>query len=188
MTQDHLDESILVQRIVQRDQTALSELYDRYARIIYAVAFRSLTSVEESEELVIDVFFQVWHSADRYDASRARVDTWIFMIARSRILDRLRTLQRKARIATAETEKENQFTKPSVDPLEDALSLERRAQVWKALRQIPTEQRQVIELAYYQGLSQSEIAAQTGISLGTVKTRIRLGLGKLRIALGTSWD
>jgi len=188
MTQGNLDESVLIQRIVQRDQTALSELYDRYARIVYAVAFKSLNSVEESEELVIDVFAQVWRSAESYDARRSRVDTWIFMMARSRILDRLRSLQRKAKIATAGTEKEIQFAKPSVDPLEDALSSERRTQVWQALKQIPPEQRQVIELAYYKGLSQSEIAAQTGISLGTVKTRIRLGLGKLRMALGASWD
>jgi RNA polymerase sigma factor (sigma-70 family) len=113
------------------------------------------------------------------------VDTWLFMMARSRVLDRLRGYQRTAKVANASVEMEIQSTKTSVDPVEDAIVLERRTQVLAALDRLPPEQRQVIELAYYSGLSHSEIAAQIGLSLGTVKTRIRLGLSKLQGALGT---
>jgi RNA polymerase sigma factor (sigma-70 family) len=185
MTISPLDDTSLIARITRQDGAALSQLYDRYARIIHAVAFKSLGSVEESEEVVIDVFAQVWRTAERYDPKKARVDTWLFMMARSRVLDRLRGYQRTAKVANASVEMEIQSTKTSVDPVEDAIVLERRTQVLAALDRLPPEQRQVIELAYYSGLSHSEIAAQIGLSLGTVKTRIRLGLSKLQGALGT---
>jgi RNA polymerase sigma-70 factor (ECF subfamily) len=182
------DEVSLIARIAQQDQSALSFLYDRYARIVFGIAFKSLSSVEESEEVVLDVFSQVWRTAARYDATKGRVDTWLFMMTRSRVMDRLRSRQRSAKTETASVEAlQIQTFRASVDPIEDALISERRTQVLDALRQIPEEQRQVIELAYYQGLSHSEIAAQTGLSLGTVKTRIRLGLSKLRTCLGT-WE
>jgi RNA polymerase sigma-70 factor, ECF subfamily len=182
------DNALLVQ-IAQRDQGALSTLYDRYARIIYAIAFRSLRSAEESEEVVLDVFAQVWRIADRYDPRKSRGDTWIFMLARSRILDRLRKLQRRTPSSGEVLDiAEIQVSSSSVDPLDAAVVSERRDQVRAVLDQIPDEQRLVLELAYYQGLSHSEIAQSTGISLGTVKTRIRLGLSKLRSALGDSED
>lgn len=177
----------LLQRIAQQDQAALSQLYDRYARIIYAVAYRSLGSVEESEEVVLDVFAQVWRSAANYDPKRSRVDTWIFMMQRSRTLDRLRSLQRRTKVTQATMAVTSQESFTGLDPRDDLIISERRARVLQALDKLPTEQRQVIELAYYQGLSQSEIATQTGLALGTVKTRIRLGLNKLRSALG-DWD
>ena len=178
------NEALLLKRIAQQEQSALARLYERYARVIYAVAFKSLGSVEESEEIVLDVFSQVWRTAERYDATKGRVDTWLFMMTRSRILDRLRSLQRAAKTENASVEAEIQSIRVSVDPVEDVLTRERRTQVLAALSQLPDEQRLVIELAYYQGLTHSEIAAQTGLSLGTVKTRIRLGLNKLRTALG----
>lgn len=177
----------LIERIAQQDQSALSELYDHYARLIYAVAHKSLNSVEEAEEVVLDVFAQVWRIAPQYNPAKSRVDTWLFMLARSRILDRLRALQRINKKATASiAAAQIQLNQPCVDLIEDLSIAERRQQVLAALSQLPLEQRQVIEMAYYQGLSHSEIAAQTGISLGTVKTRIRLGLAKLRGAL-ESW-
>jgi RNA polymerase sigma-70 factor (ECF subfamily) len=182
------DESSLLKRIADRDQTALAELYDRYARVLYSVAFKSLGSVEEAEEVVLDVFSQVWRIADRYDLTKGRVDTWLFMLTRSRVLDRLRSLQRTTKTTTASMNAaQSQPEKSSLDPVEDALISERRVQVIAALSNLPVEQRLVIELAYYQGLTQSEIAAQTGLSLGTVKSRVRLGLSKLRAALG-SWE
>ncbi|MGQ9873274.1 RNA polymerase sigma factor [Leptodesmis sp.] len=84
------DDSSLIKRITQQDDTALAELYDRYARVLYAVAFKSLGSKEEAEEVVLDVFSQVWRIAERYDSRKARVDTWLFMLTRSRVLDRPR--------------------------------------------------------------------------------------------------
>jgi RNA polymerase sigma factor (sigma-70 family) len=179
---DKLVEAALLVRIAQKDQTALSQLYDRYARIIHAIAYKSLGSREECEEVVLDVFAQIWRTSDRYDPARGRVDTWVFMLARSRILDRLRSLQRAVKTETASIDAAQiQSSRSSVDPIEDALVLERREIVLAALSKLPDE------LAYYRGLSQSEIAAQVGVSLGTVKTRIRLGLSKLRVALG-NWE
>ena len=187
-TEPPSNEADLLIRVAQHDQAALSELYDRYARVLYAVAFRSLRSAEECEEVVLDVFAQVWRTAVRYDESKGRVDTWLFMITRSRVLDRLRGLQRVTKVTLAsENFADIQTANPGVDPIENVLISERRDRVLAALSQLPEEQRQVIELAYYKGLTQSEIAAQTNLSLGTVKTRIRLGLSKLRVALGT-WE
>ena len=187
-TEPPSNEAALLIRVAQHDQAALSELYDRYARVLYAVAFRSLKSAEECEEVVLDVFAQVWRTAVRYDESKGRVDSWLFMITRSRVLDRLRGVQRVTKVALAsENFAEIQTTHPGVDPIENVLISERRDRVLAALSQLPEEQRQVIELAYYKGLTQAEIAAQTNLSLGTVKTRIRLGLSKLRVALGT-WE
>ena len=97
----HSDEPQWMTQIAQQDQTALSQLYDRYAQIIYSIAYRSLGSVEESEEVLMDVFAQVWRTADRYDQAKARVDTWLFMIARSRIYDRLRSGQRRGKVKDA---------------------------------------------------------------------------------------
>lgn len=185
VTEPPSHEAALLIRIAQRDQVALSELYDRYARVLYAVAFKSLRSAEESEEVVLDVFAQVWRTAARYDVDKGRVDSWLFMMTRSRVLDRLRTLQRVTKVTVAsENFAEIQTPTPGVDPIENVLISERRDRVLAALSQLPEAQRQVIELAYYKGLTQSEIAAQTNLSLGTVKTRIRLGLSKLRVVLG----
>jgi RNA polymerase sigma-70 factor, ECF subfamily len=178
------DDISLLKRIAEQDQIALSELYDRYARIIYAIAYKSLQSVEESEEAVLDVFAQVWRIAERYDVKKGRADSWLFLLARSRILDRLRKLQRSQPLIPIENELgEIQIASSSVEPIEEVLIHERRDRILSAINTLPHEQRLVIELAYYQGLTHSQISAQTGVSLGTVKTRIRLGLNKLKLAL-----
>jgi RNA polymerase sigma-70 factor (ECF subfamily) len=110
------------------------------------------------------------------------------MMTRSRVLDRLRSLRRAGKVNPISVDAgQIQIDAAGVDPIEEVLISERRTTVLAALSQIPAEQRLVIELAFYQGLSHSEIAAQTGLSLGTVKTRIRLGLTKLRVALG-AWE
>ncbi|MBD2204625.1 sigma-70 family RNA polymerase sigma factor [Calothrix sp. FACHB-1219] len=175
---------LLLTKIAQGDQSALSALYDRYAKIIQAIAFKSLQSREESEEVVLDVFAQVWRIAERYDVQKGRVDTWIFTLARSRILDRLRKIQRSSPSTTFSMDAiEIQPPADNVDLFEEAWICERRDRVMTAMNKLPPEQRIVIELAYYQGFTQSQIAAQTNISLGTVKTRIRLGLNKLKSIL-----
>lgn len=172
----------LLAKIAEGDRKALSDLYDRYARIIYSIAWKSLNSVEECEEVVLDVFAQVWKIADRFDISKGSVEQWIFTLARSRILDRLRKLQRLNKVnAAISSGKEIEFPTVSVDPIESIEIGERRHQVLTALSQIPPAQRQVIEMAYYQGLTHTEIATATGLSLGTVKTRLRLGLSKLKV-------
>jgi RNA polymerase sigma-70 factor, ECF subfamily len=171
----------LIQQIVNQNRAALSALYDRYARVIYSVAYRSLNSVEESEEVVMDIFAKIWTTAASYDSTKARVDTWIFMMTRSRVLDRLRSKQRRSKLTTAIMVFDTPTT--TKDTSLDLEVAERRQVVLTALASLPAEQRQVLELAYYQGWSQREIAEHTGTALGTVKTRIRLGLEKLRSIL-----
>ncbi len=183
--QSLVDDAALLAQIAKHNQEALSALYDRYANVVYTIAYRSLRSVEEAEEVVLDVFSHVWRIADRYDAQKARADTWLFMLARSRVLDRLRSLQRSSKVTTASIESaKSQPAFADNDPIYNAIITERRSQVLAALETLPMEQRLAIELAYYHGMTQREIAAQTHVSLGTVKTRIRLGLNKLRIAIG----
>ncbi|MBW4512831.1 MAG: sigma-70 family RNA polymerase sigma factor [Scytonematopsis contorta HA4267-MV1] len=182
--QRNLDEVILIQRIAEQDSKALSELYDRYARVLYAVAFKMLNVVEETEEVVLDVFNQVWRTAERYDTKKARVDTWLFMQTRSRALDKLRARQRMAKTAIVSVDAGDMEELVSPDnPEEDVVIKERQTIVIAAMKQLSPEQQQVLQLAYYSGLTHAEIAAQTGLALGTVKTRIRLGLNKLRNVL-----
>lgn len=176
-----IDEIALVARIAQQDQTALATLYDRYASVLYSVAFKILGTVEETEEVVLDVFQQVWWTAARYDPKKARVDTWLFMQIRSRSLDKLRSKQRISRAQKVFLDAvDMQVQAPASNLVEDVIVLERRTLVIAAIEQLPPEQQQVIELAYFQGLTHTEIAVKTGVALGTIKTRIRLGLSKLR--------
>ncbi|MGL5061928.1 MAG: sigma-70 family RNA polymerase sigma factor [Microcoleus sp.] len=177
------DESLLLVQIAQKDRTAFAKLYDRYGRASYALAYKILGSVEEAEEVVLDVFSQIWQKAATYDPSRSRADTWLFMLTRSRSLDRLRVLQRSLRVAEACLEDAKIPASNIAEPMEDAMIKERSERVKTALEQLPKEQKQAIELAYFQGLTCAEIAAQTGIPTGTIKTRIRLGISKLRQAL-----
>jgi RNA polymerase sigma-70 factor (ECF subfamily) len=178
------DDAQLLARIAQRDRTAFSRLYDRYARVIHAIAFRSLRSAEDSEEIVLDVFAQVWRIAEQYDPAKGKADAWLFMLARSRILDRVRKLQRGKLSESVLTDlAQIQTPSASVDPVEQATIAERRDRVLAALKTLPEEQRLAIELAYYRSLTHHQIAEQTGVALGTIKTRIRLGLSKLRSAL-----
>lgn len=180
------DELTLISRIAEQDQSALSLLYDRYAKVIYTIAYKILNSSEESEEIVLDVFTQVWRIAKNYNFQKGRVDTWLFMLTRSRALDRLRSHARfdKAVAASEDVLKIHSHTD---SPEEDVLLQERSSYIKTCLAELPQEQRLVLELAYFSGLSHSEIAAKTGISLGTVKTRIRLGLKKLREVIGDEW-
>lgn len=178
--QPTIDDFELITKVAQQDQAALSTLYDRYAGVVYAVAYKMLSSVEEAEEVVLDVFAQVWRNACTYDTNKSRVDSWLFMQTRCRTLDILRKRKRQARAVDVSKQVAQVSESKGVLPEEHAVIRERRDRIQAALAQIPTEQRQVIELAYLQGMTQSEIVKATGLSLGTVKTRIRLGLKKLR--------
>lgn len=182
MTPVDITDVALLKAIAQADQTALSQLYDRYARVLYSLVFKMLGSVEEAEEVVVDVFSQVWRNISSYCEDRGRVDTWLFTMARSRAIDRLRKRQRQSKVIDASVQT---VSNPALDiPQEQLLIQERRERVAIALAELPLEQRNVIELAYFGGFSKSEIASKTGVSLGTVKTRTRLGLNKLRGLLG----
>jgi RNA polymerase sigma-70 factor, ECF subfamily len=177
------DDLALVRRVVAREEAALAELYDRYASLLLAVIRRILFAGPDAEEVVQEAFLQVWLQADRYDPSRSSVSTWLVLIARSRALDRLRARHARDRaVAAAEAE-----PKPPADASSGGethvLHAERRTRVREALGELPSEQREVLELAFFGGLSQTEISTRTGAPLGTVKTRALLGMKKLRQAL-----
>jgi RNA polymerase sigma-70 factor, ECF subfamily len=169
-------------RMARGDGSVVAELYDRHSRAIYSLALRMLTDSAEAEDVVQDVFTQAWRQASRYDAARAPVVGWLLVIARARALDRLRA--RKSRISVTALDP------ATTDPVDPGLALDQQAisnedavRVRTALAALPAVQREAIELAYFKGLSQSDIAEQLSQPLGTVKTRMRAGLLKLRDVL-----
>lgn len=180
-------DSDLIARAATGDERAVGELYDRYGRLLYAVALRIVGQRADAEEVVLDSFAQAWREATRFDASRGSVAAWITTIARSRALDLVRARSRRERI-TASAAAERPDSAPAmggwrVDPSSGVDVDERRRQVRLALESLSPPQRRAIELAYFEGLSQSEIAERLAEPLGTIKTRVRLGMQKLRECL-----
>jgi RNA polymerase sigma-70 factor (ECF subfamily) len=174
------DVSIL-QAIARRDETALAQLYDRYRVILFGLLLRILHNREEAEDVLQEVFLQVWRRAADFDENRGRPFTWLVTLARSRAIDRLRNLAARDRVALAGAREPSEEVSDAVD---DALKSEQKTVVTTALAQLPEEQQQPLLLAYYDGLTQSEIAKKLNAPLGTVKTRMRAGLKKLREQLG----
>jgi RNA polymerase sigma factor (sigma-70 family) len=177
-----LDDKQLLQAIVEGRQEAVGELYDRFSNLLMALAYRVLGNVQDAEEILQETFLQVWNQAARYDPRRSSVSTWLVLITRSRAIDRLRSRRVQARTVTA-AEQENPLSHTSPSGVGNVLLHERRQRLGDELAKLPPEQRQVLELAFYGGATQSEIAEQTGIPLGTVKTRTLLAMKKLRAAL-----
>jgi RNA polymerase sigma-70 factor, ECF subfamily len=170
----------LVRAIAAGSSDALGRLYDQYGGIVFALARRIVARVEDAEEVVQDVFAQVWRQASRYQASRASVAGWIVMLARTRAIDRLRARQARPDEDRAVESATLPFPAAGPDPEAVVLSTEQAAQVKQAYATLPDPQRSLLDLAYYEGLSHSEIAARTGVPLGTVKTRIRTAMETLR--------
>jgi RNA polymerase sigma-70 factor (ECF subfamily) len=181
-TDDRAADRADLDRIARGDHEGLAALYDRHARPVYSLALRILQDQGDAEDIVQEVFSQAWRQAARYDASRGAVAAWLLTLARSRAIDRLR-----ARRARPERAPDDRRAAVAVDPrvLPDLLilSAEQVGLVRAALDALPVLQRVAIELAYYEGLTHVEIAERLEQPLGTVKTRIRLALGKLRDAL-----
>lgn len=176
------DDVALLRRMAAGDEGALGALYDRWHPLVHGVVMRILRSADEAEDVVEEAFWQAWRQAPRYEATRGTVQTWLLTIARSRALDRVRTLERR-REDPIETESGNQVAAMVSDDAGPALNAEaeeRRRIIVSALAELPAEQREAVELGYFAGLSQSEIADRTGQPLGTVKTRMRLAMQKLR--------
>lgn len=175
------DERELVKRIANGDRPALALLYDRYSAILLAVGRRVIGDAREAEDLVHDVFLEIWRSAADYDAARGSVRAWILMRMRSRSLDR-----RKAPRVSRKVSLDDPGVEPAAAPSEDPHFAPDRSRVRRALANLPPEQRAVLELGYYEGLSSTEIAAREAIPIGTVKSRVAAGLAKLRAGLNTS--
>jgi len=171
----------LVQSIARGDQRALYALYDRTHRIVFTLAVRITSNRATAEEVTLDVFHEVWRLASNYDAANGSVVGWIMNVARSRAIDRLRVEQRKKRVNTY-LDNPVLATEAS-DPRETLEQDERRTALRNALRVLTLEERQAIETAYFSELTHAEVAGWLNQPLGTVKTRIRSGLARLRKAL-----
>ncbi|MDZ4862750.1 MAG: sigma-70 family RNA polymerase sigma factor [Gemmatimonadota bacterium] len=177
----------LVLQVARGDERALGLLYDRFGPVLYAVALRITGEKADAEEVVMAAFAQAWREAPRFDTTRGSAAAWLTMMARSRALDLVRSRARRSRITdTAARDDSSQAPAMSQGPRTPGAALEeneRRAAVAAAMSSLSAPQRQALEMAYYDGLSQSEIAEKLREPLGTIKTRMRLGMQKLREAL-----
>ena len=174
----------LMQRILQRDSVALETLYDRYARPVYSLVLRIAQHPSSAEEIVQDVFLQLWRCADQFQISRGPLEPWLFTMARNRALDFLRLKREKQRRREDSTDSEIAPSAIARPDIEGDIDQSRRAEKIRALlTSLPDTQRRAIELAFFEGMTHSEIAATTGEALGTVKSWIRGGLLRLRDSL-----
>ncbi len=168
------DEQIL-EAVGRGDHDALGVLYDRFGRLAYGLAFRILRDRTLAEDAVQEAFLAVWRSADAYKRERAKPSTWILTVVHRRAVDLVRREERRR------GEPLEAAPEPTSGPAdEDATLRKRRAAVQAALTELPGDQRQALELAYYGGLTQSELAERLGVPLGTIKSRMFAGLGQLR--------
>ena len=170
----------LLHAVARGDEAALARLYDAYRVILFGLLVRILNSREEAEDILQEVFIQVWRRAKDFDEKRGRPFTWLVTLTRSRAIDRLRLLGARQRLATSA---ERERAEEASDALTDTIKGTQKEVVRRALAELPEEQRHTLLLAYFEGLTQSEIAAKLGAPLGTVKTRMRSGMMKLRALL-----
>ncbi len=179
--QSTTDESQLLARIGQGDESALGALYDRYSRPVYSMVLRMTQSETEAEEIVQDVFLAVWRTAGSFDADRAKVFTWIITVARNKAIDRIRSLRRRLP-ASLMTDVSNhaEGVDNGADPLGNTIHADESLRLSHMVNELPVNQCQAIQLAFFEGLTHPEIASRLGETIGTVKARIRLGMEKLR--------
>jgi RNA polymerase sigma-70 factor (ECF subfamily) len=177
----------LLERAARGEERAFGILYDRYAGLLYGLACRIVGERADAEEVVLESFAQAWREAARFRSEKGSVIAWLTVICRSRALDLVRARGRRIRLvdaaAAAEPEVSPAMGGSDPNPAESVSHQERAKRVAAALATLSPPQREAIELAYYEGLSQSEIAARLDQPLGTVKTRVRLAMEKLREAL-----
>jgi RNA polymerase sigma-70 factor (ECF subfamily) len=181
--QTDAEDAGLLRAVARGDESAFARVYDRYSPILLGLLLRILRSRAEAEDVLQEVFLQVWQQARSFDESRGRAFTWLVTLARSRAIDRLRAVDSRERAAQRSAEDGVQAPQTRVPAEEEAILAERAEVVRSALGELPEEQRQVLVLAYLEGMSQSEIAAAKNQPLGTVKTRTRAGLKKLSESL-----
>ena len=172
---DPKDERALIARMRAGDESAMSDLYDRYSGIIYGVALRVLGSTAAAEDVLQEVFLQLWRNPQAFDADRGKLAPWLAVIARNRAIDLLRK-------RPMEEDIEELPISTGVNLEDDASERIAIEKVRGVLAQLPADQRKALEMAYFEGMTHTEIAGKTGEPLGTVKTRIRYGLLALRKA------
>lgn len=178
-----LTDQELLSEIADKNRDALAALYDRYGRRVFGMSVRVLNDAVRSEEVTQDVFVRVWRRAQTYTPSKGKFTTWLFRIAHNRTIDELRKIRRDKSRNSDDIADHYDLESPSISPPDAAVANSEYEQVRVALSVLPAAQRQVVELSYFKGYTQSEIAEETGQPLGTVKTRMRLALKKLRKAL-----
>lgn len=173
-----------VLRIAQKDQAALGALYDETSRIVYSLTLHILNNPADAEEVTLDTYTQVWRSAATFDAQRGSVLAWLMTIARSRAIDRRRSTAARSR----REEPLSEFEGPESASTQPMVMQGLETHVRSALNSLSSDQREAIELAYFFGYSHSELAAKLNQPLGTIKTRIRLGMIRLRSQLADLWQ
>ena len=181
-----VDDVALLRLIAQAQPEALSELYDRYGRLVYSLALHILGEAETAEEVTQDVFFRVWEKAETYRAEQAKVSTWLSSIGRNRSIDLLRARGVRPEGHSLGWEELTPGAVPrneGVDPEDIALQAMQGERVRAAIASLPAEQREALALAFFRGYSHSQIAEELDEPLGTVKTRIRMAMQKLRSLL-----
>lgn len=175
----------LLARLTERDEQALLQLYRKYQRLVYSLALRVLREEAEAQELLQEVFLHVWEKASLFNSERGTFEAWLLTLTHHRAIDVLRTRRFKQQASEERVDPDvlaglaTQETISDRSGLTDSIEIDERVRVQSALEEISKEQREVLELAYYEGYSQSEIAERLGIPLGTVKTRMRQGMIKL---------
>ena len=180
-----LGDDELMRGLFDRDRRAFEAMFDRYGDLVYSTALRVLRDPHLAEDISQEIFVRLWRKPDSYVAERGRFLTWLISVTRNRAVDEVRSRGRRQRYETASPEEQERELPAgnANDPALNAQLAEEARAVRAALAGIPGEQREVIELAYFGGFTQQEISQRLGQPLGTVKTRIRLGMQKLRAAL-----
>lgn len=187
-----LDDQELMERLSYQDLTAFRTLYNRYSSLVYSASLRVLRDASLAEDMVQEIFLRIWRKPENYVAQRGKFATWLTSVTRNRAVDEIRSRNRRYRHETASPE-EQEWDVPGDERDDPALTAEmsdQRRTILRALSGLPAEQKKVIELAYFGGLTQQEISDRLDQPLGTVKTRIRLGMQKLRAALAPemNWE
>ncbi len=177
------DDRALLRAVAARDKEALRQLYARHSAVLFALALKVLSDRAEAEDVLQEAFIQVWKTAGSFDEGRGKPLGWLIMLTRSRAIDRLRSRKTRTRVTESMATDASQAA-GSTTPADDALASEAQRTVRSALKSLPSDQRVPIEMAYFGGLTQFEIAQQLSQPLGTVKTRMRNGMMRLREQLG----
>jgi RNA polymerase sigma-70 factor (ECF subfamily) len=172
---------LLVERMAVGDTDALSRLYDETSGVLFGLTQRILRNSHDAEEALLDAYSRAWRLAGKYSRERGSVLSWLMTMARSIAIDRLRAAKPEGEDLESVSAR---YVSGGVNPQVDAEQGEQQKRIQSALAQLPEEQRKAIELAFYEGLTHSELAERLGLPLGTVKTRLRLGMGRLRQLLG----
>ena len=171
-------------RIQGKEQSAMADLYDAIAKPMFSLSLKILNDRWEAEEVVQDVFSSLWNKPTSFSPDKGKLSSWVFTLTRNKSIDRYRSRKRRKDTTTLEDATlENRPDSKAVDSVDKAIEADEHGALHRAFEELPSEQRTVLEYSYFKGLSHSEIATLTTLSLGTVKSRIRLGLNRLRSIL-----